>query len=185
MLPRMSDELTTGQVAERLGIKPGMVRRYAQALEAVTGVSLPSDGPRGRLYPRGAVGLLEAARGYLLSHPGESVEGALRAVTGQSDGGVTLPARVPGSVGPLELQEAFQGALAPILAELEQQRRENEALRQGSQEVLQELQGLRTQLARLEVTTHAALPAPVADQRAHPSSLLAAVIHWLTGSKGQ
>lgn len=183
MLPRMSDELTTGQVAERLGIKPGMVRRYAVALEAVTGVSLPSDGPRGRLYPRGAVGLLESARGYLLSHPGESVEGALRAVTGQSDGGVTLPARVPGSVGPLELQEAFQGALAPIMAELELQRRENGALRQSSQEVLQELQGLRAQLARLEVTTHAKLPAPAADQGQRGAGGLMGLLRWLVGSK--
>lgn len=115
---------------------------------------------------------------------GESVEGALRAVTGQSDGGVALPARVPGSVGPLELQEAFQGALAPILAELELQRQENEALRQSSQEVLQELQGLRAQLARLEVTTHAALPAPaVADQRARRAGLRAAVFSWLAGPK--
>jgi len=54
MLPPMADALTTGQVAERMGVvMPGMVRRYAVALETITGISIPADGVRGRLYPLG------------------------------------------------------------------------------------------------------------------------------------
>ena len=61
------EALTAGEVAARLGIKTGMVRRYALALEAVTGVSVPVDPVRGRLYPPGVFELLEAARAHLLA----------------------------------------------------------------------------------------------------------------------
>ena len=186
----MADEFTAGQVAARLGIKAGMVRRYALALEAVTGVSIPTDPVRGRLYPTGAVDLLEAARAYLLAHPGESVDGALRVITGQSDGRVTAPARVPGALGPADLEEALRGVLLPVLAELQEQRRENEALRLEVAEIraalvgrqlLVEVEGLRAQVARLEVVNHAALPAPAADQGQRKPGLLSTLLVWLNG----
>ena len=118
-----TNDLTTGEVAARLGIKPGMVRRYALALADVTGISLQVDPVRGRLYPVPAVELLEAARAHLLAHPGLSVEAALRAVTGQSDGGSDAPCprarHRDSSRLHAALAEAFQQMNAPVLAALE------------------------------------------------------------------
>lgn len=125
--------LTAGQVGERLGLKPGMVRRYALALEEVTGISLEVDPIRGRLYPREVVELLEGTRAHLLAHPGQSVEGAMRAVTGQSEAGITPAARVPGALTRDELAvmlaDALTPALAPITAELTATRAEVGMLR--------------------------------------------------------
>lgn len=170
------ETLTAGEVGQRLGLKAGMVRRYALALEDVTGISLRLDPTRGRLYPTEVVGLLEAARAHLLAHPGETVEGALRAVSGQSEGAVTAPVRVPGTLTPADLERALGQVLAPVLTELQQQREEAAGLRR-------EVEGLRNQLARLEVVTRAALPAPspsleqTRDQR--PAGLLALLARLL------
>lgn len=159
------DHLTAGQVAERLGIKTGMVRRYALSLENVTGVSIETDPVRGRLYPPAVVELLEATRAHLLANPGSSVEQAMRAVTGNGEGSVTPPARVPGTLTPADLERALEAVLSPLFSELETQRRENEALRNQVGELVQEVQGMRSQLARLEVTTHAALPVHVQGEQ--------------------
>ncbi len=104
-----TNELTAGEAAARLGVKVGMSRRYALALEQVTGISLEVDPVRGRLYPSSAVELLEATRAYLLAHPGGSVEGVMKAVTGQDEGVSALPARVPGTLTPADLQAALRG----------------------------------------------------------------------------
>lgn len=192
--PDAGGVLTAGQVGARLGLKAGMVRRYALALEAVTGISLEVDPIRGRLYAPEVVELLEATRAHLLQHPGQGVEAAMRAVTGQSEGGITPAARVPGTLTPVALEEALRGVLLPVLAELQEQRRENEALRAevadlrqrvegGQRATLAELGGLRGQVARLEVTAHAALPP--ADQRPpEPRGWLARFLHQLTGRGG-
>lgn len=170
----MTGELTAGEVAARLGVKVGMVRRYALALERVTGLSLAVDPVRGRLYPPATVELLEAARAHLLAHPGQSVEGALRAVTGQGDGAVMPPARVPGTVGPEDLRAALEGALGqvtePLLARLDNQQHELAALRSEVAALGAELRAARATVERLEVMTRAALPAPA--QQAAPSGVL-------------
>lgn len=164
-----TNDLTAGEVAARLGIKRGMVRRYALALEEVTGISLEPDPVRGRLYPLAAVELLEAARAHLLAHPGLSVEAALRGVTGQSEGAVTPPARVPGTVTPADLQAALSGALAqlnaPVLAALAAQQEQSAALaeevtalRSEVASLNRELQAARSTVERVEVITRAALP---------------------------
>lgn len=162
-------ELTSGEVTERLGIKASMLRRYAAALEVVTGISLQVDPARGRLYPPEAVALLEAARAHLMAHPGGSVEGALRAVTGESAGGVALPARVPVTITPDDLRAALAGVLAPMLGVLEEQREQAAALggevgelRAEVASLTAELQAARAAVERLEVMTHAALPSSTA-----------------------
>ncbi len=128
-VPSMNGALTTGQVAQRLGVKPGMVRRYALTLEAVTGITLELDPLRGRLYPVQVVELLEATRAYLLNNSGLSVEAAMRVVTGTSEGEVTPLSRVTGTLTPDDLREALRAIMEPVAAELQAQRRENEALR--------------------------------------------------------
>lgn len=200
--------LTAGQVGKHLGLKSGMVRRYALALEAVTGISLEVDPVRGRLYPPEVVSLLEQTRAHLLAHSGLSVEDAMRAVTGQSEGAVTAPVRVPGSLTPADLEEALRGVLLPVLAELQESRRESEALRAevaelrhevrslpsaltpgiegavkaGQAEALAGLGEVQQQLARVEVTAHAALARP-ADQPAAPDRQpwLVRLLRGLTG----
>lgn len=152
--------LTAGEVGRRLGIKSGMVRRYALTVEAVTGISLEIDQLRGRLYPPPVVELMEATRAHLLANPGSSVEEAMRAVTGQSERPVTPPARVPGTLTPADLERALSEVLAPILSRLEEQGRELEEVKRQNQELLQEVTTLTDTVTRLEVLTHAALPAP-------------------------
>jgi hypothetical protein len=180
----LSNELTAGEVATRLGVKSGMVRRYALALEQVTGISLEVDPIKGRLYPPSAVELLEATRAYLLAHPGGSVEGAMRDVTGESEGEGTLPARVPGTVSPADLRAALRGALeeftAPVLAALQEQEQRGQMLEQELSAVRGDLAALRVELQaarssseRLEVMTHAALSDARPVQPAAPVSWLA------------
>lgn len=158
----------------RLGVKPGMVRRYALALQDVMGISLTIDPVRGRLYPLAAVELLEGARAHLLARPGLSVEAALRAVTGRGDGAVTAPARLPGTITPADLQAALTEALAqvnaPVFAALAAQQEQSAALQEEvtalRSEVASlscELQAARSTVERVEVITRAALPAPQVD----------------------
>lgn len=156
MLP---EKLTAGEVAARLGVKSGMVRRYALAFEGVTGIALEVDSVRGRLYPLPVVETLEAARAYLLAHPGESVEGALRAVTGQADeGAAQSPARVPSILTPAELKAALLEMLgeaqAPVLAALEEERERGRLMQTEMQKMNSELNMLRSEIsaARAAVT---------------------------------
>ena len=178
------ERLTAGQVGERLGVKVGMVRRYALALEAVAGISLEVDPIRGRLYPVAAVELLEATRAHLLTHPGLSVEAAMKAVTGQSEGSEAAPVRVPGVLTGREdlaelLREALAPALAPIMGELISSRAQVEDLRRELSAAREEIRETRGQLARLEVTTHAALPP--ATGLPQPTGLRSLLLGWLTG----
>ncbi|MHA0044389.1 hypothetical protein [Deinococcus sp. PEB2-63] len=135
--------LTAGQVGQRLGLKAGMVRRYALALEEVTGISLELDGTRGRLYPEEVVRLLEATRAHLLVHPSMSVQAAMRAVTGRSEADVAPPARLPGTVNREDLaavlSEAMAPALAPLLQELAATRAEVASLRASLNDLPQQL----------------------------------------------
>ena len=164
-----------------------MLRRYALALEQVTGISLEVDPVRGRLYPPSAVELLEATRAYLLAHPGGSVEGAMKAVTGQDEGVSALPARVPGTLTPADLQAALRGVLedftVPVLAALHEQEQRGQvleqelaALRAEVAALGSELQAARSSSERLEVMTHAALGDTSPARPAAPRSWLARLL---------
>ncbi len=63
------------QVADRLGIGPAMLRRYAKDYESVYG-ELPRD-RQGRMYPLEAVERLEAARGLVMAGRYRSIRDAL------------------------------------------------------------------------------------------------------------
>ena len=186
MLGSMPSELTAGEVAARLGVKSGMVRRYALALETVTGISLQVDPVRGRLYPVPMVELLETARAYLLAHPGESVEGALRAVTGQSEGEVTPPARVPGSLNGEELRAALGVMLAevqaPVLEALRLQTEQNEKLSRELTETRAELQALQAQVRELPAPPSLT---PVLDELQAQAKRADALGHELTETRAE
>lgn len=196
MLP---EKLTAGEVAARLGVKSGMVRRYALAFEGVTGIALEVDSVRGRLYPLPVVETLEAARAYLLAHPGESVEGALRAVTGQADeGAAQSPARVPSILTPAELKaalfEMLGEAQAPVLAALEEERERGRLMQAEMQKISSELNTLRSEIsaARAAVTGVSEqvreLPAPMLDQlqaQATSNATLRAQVEQLTAELGE
>lgn len=159
-----------------------MVRRYALAMETVTGLSLEVDPVRGRLYPLAAVELLEDTRAHLLTHPGLSVEAAMRAVTGESEGSEATPVRLPGVLSSREelaelFREALTPALAPIMAELTSSREQVEDLRRELAAAREEIGEARGQLARLEVTTHAALPSITTDEQ--PAGLRGLLIRLL------
>lgn len=193
-----SEELTAGEVAARLGIKSGMVRRYAIAFESVTGIALEVDSVRGRLYPPAVVETLEAARAYLLARPGESVERALRAVTGQGEGEAQPPARVPGTLTPVELKaalfEMLGEAQAPVLAALEEERERGRLMQAEMQKMSSELNTLRSEIsaARAAVTGVSdqvrELPAPMLDQlqaQATSNATLRAQVEQLTAELGE
>lgn len=174
-----SDQLTVSEVAARLGVKSGMVRRYALALEAVTGLTLTVDPVRGRLYPPDAVDLLEAARGQVLAQPGQSVEAALRALTGKSEGEAPRPARIPGTLTPADLQAAMTEHSAQVLAAMNEHTAradalaaEVAALRAQVEALTADLRAAREGVERLEagrpaqpqpVTVQATPPAPDSD----------------------
>jgi UDP:flavonoid glycosyltransferase YjiC (YdhE family) len=168
--------LTPQQAAERLGVRLSTLRKHAATLEALMGEPLPRGEHLERLWPESMVDLLSQAMGMVHRHEAASVEGALRALY--------LPAAPPlpdvpgagmltsGEDLPELLREALAPVLAPILAELTSSRAEVAALRL-------EVEAARGQLARLEVTAHAALPPTTADQQ--PTGLRGLLVRLLRG----
>lgn len=150
-------KLTAGEVAERLGIGTGMVRRYALALEQVLGIHIEIDPVRGRLYPEQVVQLLEEARAYVVQHPGGSVEEALRHVTGQVEPDET-PARPPPSGTdhlPALLREFMAQQESQSLALAEQNRellQRHDQLAAQVQELAQSLQEARQEVSALKTS---------------------------------
>ena len=128
---------TTSQLSDRLGLGTSMARRYGLAYEEVTGQPIPQAPGRGRLYSEDAVSTLEKARDYLLTHPGETVEGALRAVLGLEVEPQEVESEPTEQAAPRLTVEAFrrelEQALKPVLAELQTLREENEELREAVQ----------------------------------------------------
>jgi hypothetical protein len=105
---------TPAQVAGRLGLTAGMVRRYGLAYEAVTGEGLPRDRKsRARLYDEQALGILEQARGIVKENPNLSAADAVRACLGI----MTAPtAPVMPSVGVGEVLELLRAQGAELRA---------------------------------------------------------------------
>lgn len=134
------------------------------------GESLPRGEHLERLWPEPVVELLSRALGLVHRREAASVEAALRML--HSPPAPPLPDVLTPS-GMLTSREdlaellgqALVPALAPIMAELIESREETVALRRelaqeagAAAAARAELQAMRGQLARLEVTAHAALP---------------------------
>lgn len=120
-------------VRERLGISDGMLRRYAIALEAVTGDSIKQHPRDGRQYTGEQVAALERAKLRVAEKRGRDVETAIRLALGQSEEdaeGAMLPERVSGAamVDPRVLVAALEPVITPLLTELRALRKSNERL---------------------------------------------------------
>ncbi len=121
------------QVADRLHLKAGMVRRYHLAYETVTGEELPRDpNHNGRLVSDEALSVLERARAIVRENPALSVEDAIRAVLGIAT--VPTSPAVPSNEVLQELLGevvTMRGALQDLLIEVKELREEIRQLREA------------------------------------------------------
>lgn len=120
-------------VRERLGISDGMLRRYAIALESVTGESIKQHPRDGRQYTGEQVAALERAKLRVAEKRGRDVETAIRLALGQTEAEAEssmLPEPVNSSalVDPRVLAAALEPVLIPLLTELQALRKSNERL---------------------------------------------------------
>lgn len=127
---------STKQVADSLGLGAAMIRKYAVALEKLTGEDIPIKRRDGRQFSREHFDTISKAKALVDSNNGLNIETALRMALGDAQ----TPGAAPALVGPdrntLELTQALSEAIAkgnePVIAELRLLRDE-----------LQQLQGTR------------------------------------------
>jgi hypothetical protein len=119
---------STRQIADSLGLGSAMVRKWALALEKVTGQEIPVKRRDGRQFSRWDFDTISAAKGLVDSNKGLSIEAALRMVLGGSEEGQKALAAPQPSIDTRALGEALTAAIAkgnePLLAELRELRRE-------------------------------------------------------------
>ena len=142
----MSDDSTvygTKQVADRLGLGSAMVRKYAVALEKLTGEEIPLKRRDGRQFSPEHYVAIAHAKALVDSNQGLSVETALKMALGTAQ--ISSSALVPtsGYGNALELTEALTAAVA-----------------KGNEALLAEVRQLRKDLLQSQMTTK---PVPTAD----------------------
>lgn len=132
-------------VRERLGISDGMLRRYAIALEFITGEQVKQHPRDGRQYTGEQVEALERAKLRVAEKRGRDVETAIRLALGQTEVEAEtsmLPEPVTSStvVDPKMLAAALESVVTPLLTELQ-------ALRKSNERLTGEVVGLREDMA--------------------------------------
>jgi DNA-binding transcriptional MerR regulator len=157
---------TTGELAERLGVSTNMARRYGLAWEKLSDEEIPQQPGRGRMYSQSTLEALEGARAWLIKHPAESIESALRVTLGLELDSLGEPKHVPGQVSKDDIREVVREgiaeALAPIMAQLEAVRAENDTLKASLQALPAPQEAIQAEhVARLEQLY------AEADKRAH------------------
>jgi DNA-binding transcriptional MerR regulator len=80
---------TARQVSEALGVSTAMIRKYAATFEAITGERIKQHARDGRLYTRDQLDALIAAKGFVDTNAGMSVDTALRIVLGRAESAQT------------------------------------------------------------------------------------------------
>lgn len=154
-------------VRERLGISDGMLRRYAIALESVTGEQVKQHPRDGRQYTGEQVEALKRAKLRVAEKRGRDVETAIRLALGQTEveaESSMLPEPITNStlVDPKAMAAALESVVTPLLTELQ-------ALRQSNERLEDEVIGLREDMAaRLsdeprDTPHEPPQPAPVGD----------------------
>lgn len=132
-------------VRERLGISDGMLRRYAIALESITGKQIKQHPRDGRQYTAEQVEALERAKLRVAEKRGRDVETAIRLALGQTEveaESFMLPEPIPSSalVDSKVLAAALEPVVTPLLTELQ-------ALRWSNERLEGEVVGLREDMA--------------------------------------
>ncbi len=112
---------TARQVSEALGVSTAMVRKYASTFEAITGEPIKQHARDGRLYTRDQLDALIAAKGFVDTNAGMSVDTALRIALGRAESAIKEPQTQPTGIDTSAFAEA-------ILAELRGLRLANERL---------------------------------------------------------
>jgi hypothetical protein len=125
---------STKQVADSLGLGAAMIRKYAVALEKLTGEDIPIKRRDGRQFSLEHFQSISKAKALVDSNNGLNIETALKMSLGTAE----LPGAAPALVSPNrnapELTQALSEAVArgnePLLTELRELRQE---LRQSQQ----------------------------------------------------
>jgi len=112
---------TARQVSEALGVSTAMVRKYASTFEAITGEPIKQHARDGRLYTRDQLDALIAAKGFVDTNAGMSVDTALRIALGRAESAIKEPQTQSTGIDTSAFAEA-------ILAELRGLRLANERL---------------------------------------------------------
>ncbi len=125
---------STRQLADSLGLGSAMVRKWAVALETVTGQEIPMKRRDGRQFSRGHFDTIARAKALVDNNNGLSVDTALKMVLADSENAVNALATPRASGNTLELTEALTAAIAKgnesLLAELRELRQELRESRQ-------------------------------------------------------
>lgn len=155
-LPRVYQ---TGEVAARLGVSTVTVRKYADALEAVTGRELTRQ-RRARVFTADDLEAFERAQAAAAAAPGITVEEAMQRALGRDAAAV-----VPTDQGGAGEVPEVPALLRAIVGQLEAQ--------------AEELRELRAAVARLEVAQALPAPEPTGDAEPRESSVRVPLSRWL------
>jgi hypothetical protein len=119
---------STRQLADSLGLGAAMVRKWALALEKLTGKDIPVKRRDGRRFSREHFDIIARAKALVDSNNGLSVDTALKMVLSGPENAASALVTPRTSGNTLELTEALTVAIAkgnePLLAELQELRRE-------------------------------------------------------------
>ncbi len=137
-MPDDSTVYSTRQIADRLGLGSAMVRKYAVALEKLTGQDIPLKRRDGRQFGPEHYALIAHAKALVDGNQGLSVETALKMALGTAETGSDALAPAIGYGNSSELADALTAAVA-----------------RGNEPLLAEVRGLRQDLARLSSTATA------------------------------
>jgi hypothetical protein len=147
---------STKQLADSLKLGSAMVRKYAVALEKLTGEDIPLKRRDGRQFSREHFSIIASAKSLVDAHNGLSVDTALQMVAGKPENSAEALAAPKTSGNTQELTEALTAAIAkgnePLLAELRElrqefKRREQPVLGQQKREPVEQEHGLLVRLA--------------------------------------
>ena len=134
-MPDDNTVYSTKQVADSLGLGSAMVRKYAVALEKLTGKDIPLKRRDGRQFAHEHYTIIAQAKSLVDSNNGLSVETALRMALGTAEIGANA-LTPPGAYGnSSEIAEAITAAI-----------------RAGNAELLAEVRGLRQDMRQLSST---------------------------------
>lgn len=127
---------STKQVADSLGLGSAMIRKYAVALEKITGDDIPIKRRDGRQFSREHFDTISAAKALVESNKGLNIETALKMALGNSQMPQISPALQTADRNTLDMAEAISEAIkvgnADVIAELRELRHEVKQLRIGS-----------------------------------------------------